>query len=808
MHMKRLAALAVLLGTVLFIPPVTAQILETLELDSLPDASLIRARFSEPVLYVKHFPEQTGSTLLIFVRALKLGESERPGTRIRKSIHGTPNAVLPLLDVTFEIDDGPEGSRLVLKFKREVRYSVKQGRDGRSIEIEVEKPIPARPAEPPAAVVPEAERVFSLTLQSSSEPIPGLAAARARLKDLPGTAVYQAHTKIADKELYVLRLGFFASPAEAAAARAKLLDRYPAAQVTEVTADERRSAPPVAVAPARPEARPPAPAPTGPVVVAPASTEQAMEDGRAALTRGDNPAAIQIFTQVLERPPGAHSQEAAELLGLARERNKQPELAEVEYRLYLKLYPQGEGAERVRQRLANLLPPDSVELKAARAPEEEGQLSISGSLSQLYYRGNSKIDTTEKTGPIIGEQDTLSLVDQSAIVNILDVNARYRSRRYDNRAVLSADYTYDFLSKTDTARWRSAYGEVKDRELNYSARLGRQPAAGGALTRFDGGMFGYKFTPKFGINLLAGTPYEYSPSAPDSHRSFYGASMDLGGGGGGLSSNVYFFRQEIDGITDREAVGTELRYFHENAAIFSLIDYETAYNELNIFLVNGNWQLPGGTAFNILYDYRRSPPLQTSNALLGETLTSISSLLATRTEDQIRQDALDRTPKTKVLFVSVLHPLNPSLQIGGDIIVSSIGGTPASGALPETQGTGNVITYTPKIIASSLLFDKDVTVASVGLTTSNAFDATSVALQNRAVTNKWRFDTGLRYYRQDNADGSLLTRWTPTLKIDYLWHRDLTLQIELGEERSKTSGLTTDESSTRDFFTLGYRWDF
>jgi len=808
MHMKRLAALAALLGTILFIPQVTAQVLETVELESLADTSLIRARFSEPVLYVKHFPEQTGSTLLIFVRALKLGESTRPGTRTRKSIHGTPNAVLPLLDVTFEIDDGPEGSRLVLKFKRDVRFSVKQGRDGRSIDIEVEKPVPPKPAERPAAAVPAAERVFALTLQSSPEPIPGLAAARAKLKDLPGTAVYQAQTKVVDKEMYVLRLGFFSSQAEAEAARAKLLGRYPAAQVTEVTVDERRTAPPVAAAPA-PKAAPapaPAPAPTGPVVVAPASTEQALEQARAALTRGDNLTAIQIFTQLLERPAGAHSQEASELLGLARERNKQPELAEVEYRLYLKLYPQGEGAERVRQRLANLLPPDSVELKAARAPDEEGRMEISGSLSQLYYRGNSTIDTTDKTGPTIGEQNTLSLVDQSAIVNILDVNARYRTRRYDNRAVLSADYTYDFLSNTDTARWRSAYGEVKDRELNYSARLGRQPAASGVLTRFDGGLFNYKFTPKFGMNLVAGTPYD--TVAPDSHRSFYGASMDLGGAGGGFSSNLYFFRQEIDGITDREAVGTELRYFRENAAIFSLIDYETSYNELNIFLVNGNWQLAGGTAFNILYDYRRSPPLQTSNALLGETVTSISGLLATRTEDQIRQDALDRTPETKVFFLSVLHPLNPSLQIGGDIIVANIGGTPASGALPATQGTGNVITYTPKIIASNLLFNKDVTIASAGITASDAFDATSVAIQNRAVTKKWRFDTGLRYYRQENIDGSLLTRWTPTLKVDYLWLRDLTLEIEFGEERSRTSGTATDEVSKRDFFTLGYRWVF
>ena len=47
--------------------------------------------------------------------------------------------------------------------------------------------------------------------------------------------------------------------------------------------------------------------------------------------------------------------EAQELLGLAREKNGQTAHAKAEYQRYLALYPDADGAARVRQRLAALL---------------------------------------------------------------------------------------------------------------------------------------------------------------------------------------------------------------------------------------------------------------------------------------------------------------------------------------------------------------------------------------------------------------------------------------------------------------------
>lgn len=389
--------------------------------------------------------------------------------------------------------------------------------------------------------------------------------------------------------------------------------------------------------------------------------------------------------------------------------------------------------------------------------------------------------------------------DQSTLINVLNVNARMRDRRYDNRAVLSADYNYDRLTHDDDSRVASAYGEIKDRELGYTARLGRQPGV-------SGGLFSYSVSPTVGVNVVAGTPVD--KVAPKSDRTFYGASVDLGRVGGGLSANLYYLHQDIDGLTDREAIGTEVRYFQNGASVFGLLDYDTSYRELNIFLVQGNWTSAAGAVYNLLLDYHKSPPLQTSNALIGETAGSIEELLATQSGDQIRGFARDKTATSKVAAAGVLHPLSTRWQAGADFTITNVSATPATGAQPASDSTGNVYTYAGKLIGTGLFAASDVGVAGVAHTTGDAYDANSIALSHRTPLGRLRLDLALRYYTQDNSTGTSLKRLTPGVKLDYQWRRNFAFEFEYGQERTTTRGLSADETSVRDFFLLGYRWDF
>ena len=75
---------------------------------------------------------------------------------------------------------------------------------------------------------------------------------------------------------------------------------------------------------------------------------------------------------------------AQELIGVARERAGDIEQARKEYELYLKLFPNGEGATRVRQRLASLAPPPEAQAAAAESPKDTGaKYGVNGSLSSV-----------------------------------------------------------------------------------------------------------------------------------------------------------------------------------------------------------------------------------------------------------------------------------------------------------------------------------------------------------------------------------------------------------------------------------------
>jgi TolA-binding protein len=83
-------------------------------------------------------------------------------------------------------------------------------------------------------------------------------------------------------------------------------------------------------------------------------TDLMMAKARQAITFGNNKGAINLLRKIIRAPESEHTQQANELLGLALERDKQIPRAKYEYKKYLKRYPEGEGSDRVKQRLASL----------------------------------------------------------------------------------------------------------------------------------------------------------------------------------------------------------------------------------------------------------------------------------------------------------------------------------------------------------------------------------------------------------------------------------------------------------------------
>lgn len=674
------------------------------------------------------------------------------------------------------------------------------------------------PATAPVIVAPKPaarDEIFVVTLNTDPTRVP---TPRAPLPDaLSGRRLYARDLEQDGQHVHALHLGFFFTPTEAERARRQLLADYPEARVRLVTAEERDASsrtalrPPNApLAPVMPVAPIPAPslAAAGPATIE-SEAITLIDRARDALTRGDNIAAIQTLSKLLQLPPNRQSQEAQELIGVAEERSGNSGRARQEYELYLKLHPEGSGADRVRQRLASLsTPTEKPALKAAKRRDAD-ITTMYGGFSQYYYHGNSRIDSTLQTATTLAPQETLTLTDQSALISNIDLNGRIRRGDWDNRFVVRNTHTWNFLEGTENQnRLYSAYAESRYKAYDIGGRIGRQPGnSGGILGRFDGALLNYGVLPKWRLSLVAGEPVEFNPINSD--KSFWGVSVDFGPFAENWSGNLYYVHQTVDGFVDREAAGTELRYFDPQLSAFSLIDYDLGFGALNIGMLQMTKLFGTRTSVNLLIDHRKAPILTLSNALIGEIDTSIKSQLQTQTEEQLRAQANARTAESNLYLIGANHNFNTKWQIGGDIKLFNTTGTPASGPLPATEDSGNTLAYTVQGIATSMFSKRDISVLALSYIDSPTFSGRSASLSNRTLLrDRWTFDIALRYYGQENDAGDTLTRWSPNLRLGYRWHERFTLEAEYGLEKSETESATSIDESTRNYFSLGYRWDF
>jgi tetratricopeptide (TPR) repeat protein len=671
----------------------------------------------------------------------------------------------------------------------------------------------ARAQSPAAVLYVVALATPANTAQRPAAPLP---------EGLRGKSLFWRLLKSGETIRYQPCLGFFDTRGDAERARAQLAASFREARVIAVNRLERdnlakalQNAKPLLPTPAIPSvARSPAAALQSATTPAPAgSAEALMAEGRGAITREDYAAAIRAFARLLALPENESTRDAREFLGLAHERRGDAARARIEYENYLKRYPQGEDSGRVRQRLANLRSAPQSEPLRAPVQTVGGWRSFSfGSLSQFYYRGNSTIETQQPSQVTANTLDrtTLSLTDQSALITNLDASARFVDDTHDNRVVFRDTNFVNFLKReSDTNRLNAAYYEYKYKPADVSARLGRQPGnAGGLLGRFDGALLGYGLMPALRLSLVGGEPVEQGVTI-DSKRRFFGTSVEVGPLDQRWSGSVYFIRQTIDSIIDREATGMEVRYFAPQGSVASMVDYDKVFGRVNIGTLQGNWLAPSKTAFNVLLDYRMSPTLQASTAVLGEASSSVQTLLNTYSEEELRRRALALTAKSALASAGLTHPLSTVWQIGADFRASRISHTEGTNNVPGIPGTGYVYSYTGQVIGIGLFAKRDVSVVALSRVTSIDYDGLAARFSTRApLGERWTLDGSVLWYKQNNDNGSTLQRVSPTARLGYRWGNSMTLELEMGAENTSTRSAAIEETTRRRFFSLGYRWDF
>lgn len=804
---------AALIGcSILAISPhrATAQILEEIQVQPDNFENVVRLQFSARIQFLRAVNVGNTNTVVVYFRILQ-GE-EPTELKTVETLSSRPFDRLPEVAATL----APQTSqvkKLTLQIGKDKQLAggrVLAGTDGRSVDIVFGD------AARKYQRTPDDKR-YALTLMSSTsrDDVSGKVIPR----ELQDYDVFTSQQMRDGQAVYELNLGYFATPEQAEQVRAGLLKQFPQTEVSDLR-ERRQTMLKAASASAKSEAaRGPEQAPA-PLPDVEKQAAMLMPKAQDALNAGNYELAIDLFNQILLLPPSQYSQDAQELIGVARERNGELAKARAEYTLYLKLFPDGAGAERVRRHLAGLKSESrSTGAVRARARRDEPVIkSVSGSLSQYYFGGSTQTQTAFNT-PTTAGTSTLSAVNQSSLRTHLDLQGRYRNSDADQKVVFRDDNIVSFLkSRPSLNHVLAAYYSYKGLGNGFNATLGRQiGTSGGVLGRFDGAQLGYYFAPKWRANVVAGMPVEFP--ALGSGRKFWGVSVDADELTERLRGKTYYIQQSSDGIADRKAVGLELGFYDMHGSVNSLVDYDVGYGTLNIGTLQGNWLTDKGSMFSFLLDYRRSPLLTTSVALYNAAVTgmspiptSIKQLLATSTEDQIRTWAENSSAVSKLFQAGFITPLNKTWQVGGDFNLTNTGPLPGATlsdgtVLPPTPATGNIYAYSLRVIGSGLLTTNDVNIFTVSLNKGNTFDGQLLAYNNVTRLEHWTLEPSLRYYQQKSDPDIRLARWTPEMHLTYLWKRNLSLEADYIYEYSTTTSPGNNEISQQHFFYVGYRWD-
>lgn len=813
--------------------------LSDVKVEKLGDCTTLSINFNIRVQMLSAFPE-SGQELHIRLRpldaalALAARESLRP-----------PSSLRELRAIEYE-GDNPSGPVLSLLFTQDMRFKVEAGADPSTLVVRISKPDGGDTCEAPmmGQTAPSAQRaqsgmtgmeipsgLYVVNLVSSAtthgDISPGQKAA------IAGRLVYETQFERESEAWHRLRLGFFDSRSEAETARVTLLAQFPDAWVVKVSPAERSQG--VVSRIDTGQAVEVAPQPTGAATPQQeAETVQLIAAAENAIRDGDNARAVQVLTKAQTLPENANSARALELLGLTRERSGQNAHAIAEYEEYLRRYPSGEAADRVRQRLAALSGPavGGGPLRAASSPAAPTAWTwgARGSFSQFYFRDQSTTKFVDASRPEIDpEKDDQTNLNQLLTTADLTISGGNDRRQLTFRG--AGAYTWNYRKGSrDIKSLTALYMDYTDDALHSAVRIGRQTRnSAGVLGRFDGALVGFQVDPKIRLNFVGGFPVL---SSRQTHilkeRYFYGASVDIGAKRSPLQTTLYWFDQRAKGgFIDRQSVGIETRLLKPRFNAFAIVDYDVKYKRPNLGLLTLNYSFPDSSNISLTADYRQSPLLTTSNSLIGQvrtdTLEPIKDLRGLRpffTDAQIYRLAKDRTLVAKSLTVSYARPLSEKLQMNLDFTLTDTGGTPATPASSGTQevfaipATGTEYYYGLQLVGTGLLWQNDIYILSGRYADTQRSKSYTADINARVpVTSKFRLSPRVRYgYRKDKLSDGSFRQLQPTLRANYYPSRHSEFEFEVGgnfsRRRETFAGAATRTSETGYVLNIGYRVDF
>ncbi|VAW96645.1 hypothetical protein MNBD_GAMMA22-1030 [hydrothermal vent metagenome] len=861
----------ILIFTLLFaacnVNALPSRLIENVSVNKEKGFDVITVKLSVPLHYTHHFPKTKSRTVVINVRAFS-NDAKIVLTSSDNEKYRLPRKKSKLLSyLRVESLDNNVG-KIAVQFKQKLKFSVRQinkktikiilGKSGASKKLATSKKAKKRRTKSKKFV--SSKKVLAAKRKKASNKKKVKRSKKSNVvntrnskityvlnlesyqkgkkpRKIPKLDVFKKYklfrTRVKKKKVLItrLRLGFFRSKTEAERVKRQLKVYYPNTFVTLIQKNEsslstrwfeKNKITPKKVR--KVVRKKPKKKLTKKQV---SKVDKLFAKGKLALVEKNFRIAISFFTKVSEIGRGDKKQQALEFIGLAREKNGQIAHAKAEYKKYLKLYPDGIGHERVKQRLEGLLTAQLApkrKLVSKKKEEKESSWDYFSTVSQNY---RNQISVREE-----GQSTT-----DNSVSSYFNTSGRKRGEKYDLKFQFDMDHRYDF---TKDARKVSDFG-LSTAYFDYisltglgTVRLGRQSrSSGGILGRFDGVWYGYPLTNDVKLNLVAGLPVVSSSGVSvNSEQQVFGVSADFDEVLKRLDISTFLVQQNRSGIVDRRAVGTEIRFIADRSSYFGILDYDINFNRLNTVQFVGNWLFKNNASVNFVFDRRSSPIITTSNALIGQGFTTLQELRNIISDEEIKKLAIARTSSYDSLSLSGNYPINNTYSLSADLNISKTGsssttftpenvkfdsngnpildvnGNPGT-TVAGTQAVGPDYFYGITLIGSNLFSKRDTNILTLRQSTGSSRSTSIDARSQFNLNKKWRMRPRLRYdIRTRSVNASKSNRITTSTRFDYRYTRELQFQMEVTADftTTTTNGLTSNDTDYS--IDLSYIYDF
>jgi hypothetical protein len=522
------------------------------------------------------------------------------------------------------------------------------------------------------------------------------------------------------------------------------------------------------------------------------ATSGLMAQAEAAIAAKDYFRATRLLTAIAAQKSNPDHIRAQELLATTREANGQLAQAVAEYDTYLKLYPDGEGAARVRARRAALL-------GGGAASDGSGTRGI----VSLTYRMNDDGERPDYRFPPPGPFDKRF----SALTAALQFQTVMPSANGRSRLVFSGsgDISSSGVPSRDP-KISEAFFDYTWAANGATVTVGRfKPSPRGIGYRVDGAQLTYPLGDGVTVGLDAGKVVDSSRSdlfGDDRHLLAASVTLTDRVVPGDLS---FYVAGQWDGSDlDRQAVGAEYaRDFAAGGSVFASAEYDLKFSQVNRVQISGNTTLGNGDRVSASAAYYRSPTLSLENALYGQIGVTIDDLRLFATEQEIEDFARDQSSKVATASVIYSTRLNPRWNLAADASVFHIEGPPGS-VLFGVNGVGDLGTrvYVGGTVTGSSVFMKGDAV-NLGLRYSKGSDDHTISLDASVyvpVTDDFsvrpRIRVGKRMNENGEPDDNIVMG---SVSARYSFDRTTSFQIDIGAKNEDTSEFFVNAGVSKSF---------